>query len=262
VDPQKATLFVQSHVAAHALMARLIGSVASVGMLRRMIQFKEKAGEQEDACLGLLDYPVLMAADILLYEPDLVPVGDDQRQHLQLTRDLAERFNHRFGKGYELKLPEPLTAGQSARVMSLTDGKRKMSKSDTNDFTRINLLDPPDVIRAKIRKAKTDSVRGLELHNPDRPEAHNLLSLYSTLSGKSLDDAATECADMQYGEFKQRLIDATVSVLSPIQSRYHELLADKAALLTILRTGAQRASATAEQTVRSTAGAMGFVLPD
>jgi tryptophanyl-tRNA synthetase len=262
VDPRRSTLFVQSHVLAHAHMARLIGGFASVGMLRRMIQFKEKSAQQVDASLGLLDYPVLMAADILLYQPHLVPVGDDQTQHLQLTRDLADRFNHRFGsRSFKLRLPEPLVTEQSARVMSLTDGTKKMSKSDSNDNSRINLLDPPDVIRAKIRKAKTDAVRGLEFGNAERPEAHNLLTLYMVLTGRSAEEVAAECADMQYGEFKTRLSDACIALLAPIQARYTELLGDKASLLAVLRSGAERAAATADQTLSRTAEAMGFLLP-
>ncbi len=263
VDPQRATLFVQSHVAAHAHMARLMGGFASVGMLRRMIQFKEKsaAGDSESASLGLLDYPVLMAADILLYQPDQVPVGDDQTQHLQLTRDLADRFNHRFGsREFRMKLPAPLTAGETARVMSLTDGRKKMSKSDSNDFSRINLLDPPELVRAKIRKAKTDAVRGLEFGNPERPEAHNLLTLYMVLSGKTADAVAAECRDMQYGTFKALLADAAVAFLTPIQTRYHELLGDREKLLAILRDGAARASAVADATLRETSKAMGFLV--
>ena len=136
-----------------------------------------------------------------------------------------------------------------------------MSKSDSNDFSRINLLDPPDVIRAKIRKAKTDAVRGLEFNNPERPEAHNLLALYMVLTGKTADEAAAECADMQFGEFKQRLADATIAVLAPIQERYHALMADRSALLNLLREGATRASATADATLRNTAEAMGFLVP-
>lgn len=265
VDPQRATLFVQSHVGAHAHMARLMGSFASVGTLRRMIQFKEKsaAGDSESASLGLLDYPVLMAADILLYQPDLVPVGEDQTQHLQLTRDLADRFNHRFAKddaSFRMKLPAPMTARETARVMSLTDGRKKMSKSDSNDFSRINLLDPPELVRAKIRKAKTDPVRGLEFGNPERPEAHNLLTLYMVLSGKSADAVAAECRDMQYGTFKALLADAVVAFLTPIQARYHELLGAPEELRRILREGAARASAVADATLRETSQAMGFLV--
>jgi tryptophanyl-tRNA synthetase len=262
LDPQRATLFVQSHVAAHPHMARLLGGFASVGMLRRMIQFKEKAaaGDSESASLGLLNYPVLMAADILLYQADLVPVGEDQTQHLQLTRDLADRFNHRFGKDFRLKLPAPLTTRETARVMSLTDGRKKMSKSDSNDFSRINLLDPPELVRAKIRKAKTDAVRGLEFGNPERPEAHNLLTLYMVLSGKTAEAVAEECRDMQYGTFKNLLADAAVAFLAPIQARYHELLSDREELLRILREGAARASAVADATLRETSRAMGFLI--
>ncbi|MDZ4837498.1 MAG: tryptophan--tRNA ligase, partial [Candidatus Melainabacteria bacterium] len=158
VDPNKTTLFVQSSVPAHAQLARLLGSITTVGMLRRMIQFKEKSkdGEGESASLTLLDYPVLMAADILLYDADVVPVGDDQRQHLQLTRDLAERFNQTYNTNV-LRVPEPLVVAEVARIMSLTDGTRKMSKSDSNDGSRINLLDRPELIVRKIKRAKTDS---------------------------------------------------------------------------------------------------------
>lgn len=243
-------------------MARLLGAFASVGMLRRMIQFKEKANKDGDASLALLDYPVLMAADILLYQPDLVPVGEDQTQHLQLTRELAERFNHRYGGGGTgmLKIPRAHVLPDTARIMSLTDGRRKMSKSEPNDNSRINLLDSPDVIRAKIRKAKTDAVRGLQFDNPERPEAHNLLALYVALTGKSAAEAASECADMQFGQFKALLADAAIAVLEPIQRRYHELMSDRAQLVAVLSAGAARASSTAQATVQRTAAAMGFLL--
>lgn len=259
VDVERSTLFVQSHVAAHPHMARLLGAVATFGMLKRMIQFQEKSGEQGDASLGLLDYPVLMAADILLYKPHVVPVGEDQLQHLRLARDLAARFNSRFGAA--LKLPEPLMATAGARVMSLNDGRRKMSKSDPNDASRINLLDGPDVIRAKIKKAKSDSIRGVELGNPERPEANNLLVLYALLSGKSTEVVAEETAQMGFGDLKRQLTDAAIAYLEPIQSRFHDLMNDRATLLVTLKRGAQKASVVAEQTLLEARESMGFLLP-
>lgn len=262
IDPAKSVLFVQSHVIAHSQLARLLGSVTPVGMLKRMIQFKEKARKNEEgASLGLFDYPVLMAADILMYGADLVPVGDDQRQHLELTRDLAERFNRTFasdGNGQVFRLPEPLVMPEGARVMSLTDGRSKMSKSDPNDASRINLLDSEAVIRAKIKRAKTDAVKGLEFDNPDRPEVHNLLALYMVLSGRSKQEVAQQCATMGFGEFKTLLADTVVSVLLPIQNRYREIMSDPARLKATLAAGRARAEALAMETLAQAQKAMGF----
>ncbi len=259
VDPKKTTLFVQSSVPAHSQLARLLGSITTVGMLRRMIQFKEKSkdGEGDGANLTLLDYPVLMAADILLYDADVVPVGDDQRQHLQLTRDLAERFNQTYGAGL-LRVPEPLVVAEVARVMSLTDGTKKMSKSDSNDGSRINLLDSPDLVVRKLKRAKTDSKLGLEFDNPERPEANNLLRLYQVTSGRSREDVANACAGMGYGQFKSLLAEAIITMLSPIQTRYNELISDKGELVHVLKEGAQRASAEAEKLLSSVEKAMGL----
>lgn len=262
LDPAKSTLFVQSHVAAHSQLARLLGSITSVGMLRRMIQFREKAVRGgEDASLSLLDYPVLMAADILLYDADLVPVGLDQKQHLELTRDIATRFNRRFGsKGAEvLTIPAPYLVTETAKVMSLTDGTKKMSKSEPLDASRINLMDGPDVIRKKIRTAKTDSLRGLEFDNPARPEANNLLTLYSVLSGKTREAAAAECADMGYGTFKPLLAETIVQYLAPIQARYLELTSEPERVLEVIRQGRERARVVAEETLSRASKAMGFV---
>ncbi|NBP33326.1 MAG: tryptophan--tRNA ligase, partial [Synechococcaceae bacterium WB6_1B_055] len=187
IDPSKATVFVQSQVAAHAELCWLLNCLTPLNWLERMIQFKEKAIKQGDnVSVGLLDYPVLMAADILLYDADLVPVGEDQKQHLELARDIAQqRVNSRFGSDEQpiLKVPKPLILKEGARVMSLTDGKAKMSKSDPNEGSRINLLDPPEVIIKKIKRAKTDPQIGLEINNPDRPEAANLLGIYTLISG-------------------------------------------------------------------------------
>ncbi len=261
VAPEKTTLFIQSSVAAHSQLARLLGSITTLGMLRRMIQFKEKSkdGEGDGSNLTLFDYPVLMAADILLYDADVVPVGDDQRQHLQLTRDLAQRFNQAYGAGTDiLRMPAPLVVTEVARVMSLTDGTKKMSKSDSNDASRINMLDPPDKIVRKIKRAKTDAKVGLEFDNDERPEAHNLLTLYRVASGKTREDVAAECADMGYGKFKGLLADAIVALLAPIQQRYSELIADRSYLSKVLKDGAERASREASLTLAKVEQAMGI----
>lgn len=263
LDPAKSTLFVQSHVAAHSQLARLLGSITSVGMLRRMIQFREKAVRGgEDANLSLLDYPVLMAADILLYDADLVPVGLDQKQHLELTRDIATRFNRIYGaEGKEpLVLPAPYLVTETAKVMSLTDGTKKMSKSDPLDASRINLMDGPEVIRKKLKTAKTDSIRGLEFDNPARPEVHNLLTIYSVLSGKTRDEVAKECADMGFGTFKPLLAETIIAYLAPIQARYKELMNEPEQVRKIIREGRERARVVAEETLSRASTAMGFVV--
>lgn len=257
VDTTRTTLFIQSHVHEHASLARLLSGVASVNMLRRMIQFKEKSVRQgEDVCLGLLDYPVLMAADILLYNPDLVPVGNDQQQHLQLTRDLAERFNRAYGNVF--KLPDPCIVSETARVMSLTDGTRKMSKSDPNDASRINLLDSPDQIRTKIKRAKTDAVRGLEFDNEARPEVHNLLCIYAALQGLSREQTLQQCGSMGFGQFKPLLADAIIATLEPIQKRFKELMQDRSSLAAELRRGRDQARQVASLTMEKASLAMGF----
>jgi tryptophanyl-tRNA synthetase len=264
VDPLRATLFVQSQVPAHAQMARLLGPLATVGMLRRMIQFKEHAERQgHESSLALLDYPVLMAADILLYDADLVPVGADQMEHLQLARELAARCNRRFGSEAApvLKVPQPYVVAAAARVMSLADGMRKMSKSDPSDAGRINLLDTPDQVRAKIRRAKTDSALGLEFDNPTRPEAHNLLTLYLLLSGRPRGEVAAEAAGMGYGAFKAVLTEAVNATLAPIRQRYAELRDDPGELMAVLDRGRQRAAEVAGGTLARVAAAMGFVPP-
>ena len=197
LDPAKSKIFVQSHVRQHAELAWLLNCATPMGWLERMIQFKEKAAKQEGegASVGLFDYPVLMAADILLYQAALVPVGEDQRQHLELTRDIARRFNDKYGKKRRVfREPEALIVKSNARVMSLQDGTSKMSKSAENDNSRINLLDPPDVIRRKVKKCKTDAVMGVG-YAPDRPEANNLLDMYGAVSGKSKEEVAAEAAE-------------------------------------------------------------------
>jgi tryptophanyl-tRNA synthetase len=262
VDADRAVLFVQSQVPAHAQLARLLGSLIPVGMLRRMTQHREKVERQGgEGSLSLLDYPVLMAADILLYDADLVPVGDDQVEHLHLARELADRCNRRYGSEAAplLRQPRPYVVASAARVMSLTDGTRKMSKSDPNDAGRINLLDTPDQVRAKVRRAKTDSVYGLELDNPARTEAHNLLTLYQMLSGRTREEAVAEGAGMGFGAFKAVLADAVIATLAPIQQRYVELRRERSALVAILERGRRHAAEVAGRTLARVAAAMGLV---
>jgi tryptophanyl-tRNA synthetase len=229
-----------------------------------MIQYKEKAIKQgENVNVGLLDYPVLMAADILLYQADKVPVGEDQKQHIELTRDIVNRFNHQFGKPSEpvLKLPEPIIRKEGARVMSLTDGTSKMSKSDPSELSRINLTDTPAEITKKIKRCKTDPMRGLEFDNSDRPECNNLLTLYMLLSGKTKQEVAAECQDMGWGQFKPLLAETAVNALQPIQEKYQAVMDDKAYLEQVLRDGKEKAEAIANQTLRKVKSALGFSMP-
>ena len=262
MDPKRCSVFVQSQVAAHSELCWLLNCVTPLNWLERMIQFKEKAVKQGDnVSVGLLDYPVLMAADILLYDADLVPVGEDQKQHLELARDIAQqRINARFGDKETpvLKVPKPMILKEGARVMSLTDGRSKMSKSDPNEGSRITLLDPPELITKKIKRAKTDPERGLEFGNPDRPETDNLLGLYAILSGKGREQAASECADMGWGQFKPMLAEATVNALEPIQARYRELMSDPAELDAVLNTGREKAETVANATLERVREALGF----
>lgn len=271
VDTSKASIFVQSHVRAHVELMWLLSSATPIGWLNRMIQFKEKsrrAGD-ENIGVGLLTYPVLMAADILLYQSDFVPVGEDQKQHLELTRELAERVNYLYGGrkwkklggrgGAIFKIPEALIPPAGARVMSLTDGLSKMSKSAPSDQSRINLLDPKDVIANKIKRCKTDSFPGLEFDNPDRPESNNLLSIYQVVTGRTKQEVAQECQDMNWGTFKNLLTDALIDHLDPIQLRYEEIISDAGYLDRVLAEGARKAADIADVTVNNVYQAMGFL---
>lgn len=265
IDLKDATIFVQSHVSAHSELTWLLNCITPLNWLEDMIQFKEKAIKQgQNVNTGLLDYPVLMAADILLYQADKVPVGEDQKQHLELTRDLADRFNHLFGKGQKppiLKSPDPLICSEGARVMSLTDGTKKMSKSDPSDLSRINLLDSPDVLQNKIKRCKTDPVRGLAFDDPARPECHNLLTLYMILSGKTKEEVAAECQEMGWGQFKPLLTDTAIAALKPIQDQYQAVMGDRSYLESVLREGKEKAAAIANQTLNQVKSAMGYSLP-
>jgi len=247
--------------------------------LERMIQFKDKAKKAESVGVGLFTYPVLMAADILLYQADRVPVGEDQRQHLELARDIVRRFNDQYCKGGAYKkrckkagLPsypvftEPdamIVKAGGARVMSLTDGTSKMSKSDPAEGSRINVLDPPKVIRDKIKRCKTDSLPGVEWDNPERPESTNLLNIYAAVQpGRSREDILEEVKDMAWGEFKPLLAEAVIEHLEPIQKRYAEVRADDEYLRRVLKEGADAADAIAERTLKGAKVAMGFSVPN
>ena len=264
LDLNHSTIFVQSHVSAHSELTWLLNCITPLNWLQDMIQFKEKAVKQgENVSAGLLDYPVLMAADILLYQADKVPVGEDQKQHLELTRDIAARLNHQFGKPDQpvLKLPDPLIRKEGARVMSLADGTRKMSKSDPSELSRISLLDSPEQIQYKIKRCKTDPIRGLTFDDPARPECNNLLTLYTLLSGKAKEDVAVECQDMGWGQFKPLLTDTIIESLKPIQEKYQSITADKGYLESVLRDGGEKARAIANQTLSQVKTALGYSLP-
>ena len=271
IDPAKSKVFVQSHVTAHAEMAWLLSCVTPVGWLKKMIQFKEKSRKNnEEVGTGLLTYPVLMAADILLYQSDLVPVGEDQKQHLELARDLAERTNHLFGgkKAKKMgcqytrlfKVPDPFIPPAGARVMSLQDGTSKMSKSAESDLSRINLLDSPELIQSKIKKAKTDTFDGLAdgFENPDRPDAKNLLTIYQCVTGKTQDDVVADVGRLRWGEFKPVLTDALIEHLRPIQARYQDVMEDQAYLDQVLKEGQLADDEEARKTLGNVKKAMGF----
>ncbi|KAK4276973.1 hypothetical protein QN277_015054 [Acacia crassicarpa] len=271
IDTSKASVFVQSHVRAHVELMWLLSSTTPIGWLYRMIQFKEKSRKEGDENVGvaLLTYPVLMAADILLYQSDFVPVGEDQKQHLELTRELAERVNYLYGGrkwkklggrgGNIFKVPEPLIPPTGARVMSLTDGLSKMSKSAPSDQSRINLLDPKDLIANKIKRCKTDAFTGLEFDNPERPECNNLLSIYQLITDKTKEEVMQECQNMNWGAFKTLLTDALIDHLHPIQVRYEEIMSDSGYLDKILVEGAEKASDIADTTLQNVYQAMGFL---
>lgn len=262
IDLEYSTIFVQSHVSAHSELTWLLNCITPLNWLERMTQYKEKALKQgENVSVGLLDYPVLMAADILLYNADKVPVGEDQKQHLELTRDIVIRINDKFGSKEKpvLKLPEPLIRKEGARVMSLTDGTKKMSKSDESELSRINLLDPPDVIQKKIKKCKTDPIKGLVFDDSERPECHNLLTLYSILSGKAKAEVALEAEGMGWGQFKPLLTETVIESLKPIQDKYQSIMDDKGYLQSVLKDGQHKAETVANETLIRVKNALGYL---
>jgi tryptophanyl-tRNA synthetase len=262
LDPAKATLFPQSMVPEHAELAWIFNCVARLGWLDRMTQFKEKAGKhKERESVGLYTYPVLQAADILIYKATHVPVGEDQRQHLELTRDIAAKFNHDFEAPNFFPLPDALTQGPGARVMSLRDGQAKMSKSDPSDFSRINLLDDADAIAGKVRKARTDpeplpdNLEALAA----RPEAANLVGIYAALAGSSSDDVLREFAGQGFGAFKPKLADLAVEKLGPVSEKMRGYMADPAEIDRILKAGAARAREVAAPTLAEAKRLVGFL---
>jgi tryptophanyl-tRNA synthetase len=261
LDPKKAVIFPQSAVRAHAELAWIFNCVARLGWLDRMTQFKDKAGKhKERESVGLYTYPVLQAADILVYKATHVPVGEDQKQHLELTRDIAAKFNNDFDAPAFFPLTEPLIEGPGARVMSLRDGKAKMSKSDPSDYSRINLLDDADAIAQKVRKARTDPEP-----LPDtldalaaRPEADNLVAIYGALSGQTKAEVLTQFAGQGFGAFKPALADLAVETLGPITNEMRRLVADPAEIDRVLVAGAERAAETADPIVAETKRLVGF----
>ncbi len=273
IDPKRCIIFNQSQVRAHAELAWVFNCVARLGWLNRMTQFKEKAGKhRETASAGLYVYPNLMAADILLYKSTHVPVGEDQKQHLELTRDIAQKFNNDFG--VELfPLTEPLILGAATRVMSLRDGKKKMSKSDASDASRVNMTDDADTIAKKVRRATTDSelLPGPDVLDDDggvpevaraaRPEAYNLLGIYTALSEKPIEAVLEEFAGAQFSHFKAVLTDLAVAVLGPVGAEMQRLCDDPGAVDEVLRDGAERARAIAEPVLEEVYDVVGFLRP-
>ncbi|HET7849663.1 MAG TPA: tryptophan--tRNA ligase [Pseudolabrys sp.] len=270
IDPQKHIIFNQSQVAEHAELAWICNCVARMGWLNRMTQFKEKAGkDRENVSVGLFVYPNLMAADILVYRATHVPVGEDQKQHLELSRDIAQKFNNDFGESIRshgfgdtfFPLPEPLIQGPATRVMSLRDGSKKMSKSDSSDQSRINLTDDADAIALKIRRAKTDphplpsEEKGLE----GRPEAENLVGIYAALEGVGRADVLRQFGGGQFSTFKNALVDLAVAKLGPIGGEMKRLTQDHVYIDKVLAHGSERAQAIAAETMKAVKDIVGFV---
>jgi tryptophanyl-tRNA synthetase len=248
LDPNKSALFLQSSVKEHCELAWMLNCITPIGWLKRMTQFKDKAGKSQDnANTGLFSYPVLMAADILLYNADIVPVGDDQKQHLELTRDIAGVINRRFGKKL-LKVPEPLIQGNSTRIMSLRDGRKKMSKSDPSEASKINLTDDLDSIVRKIKKSKTDSIEEITYDPQNRPEVANLINIFCDLSNIGTDNVIENYRDKGFAIFKSDLADLIISCLQPIQSEYKRIIQDKEYLKKSLSIGTEKAQKIARLT--------------
>ncbi|AFS35902.1 tryptophan--tRNA ligase [Alteromonas macleodii] len=260
IDPQKSTLFLQSHVPEHAQLSWVLNCYAQMGELNRMTQFKDKSAKNENNInVGLYSYPVLQAADILLYQADKVPVGEDQKQHLELTRDIATRVNNLYGDVF--RLPDPYIPDFGARIMSLQEPEKKMSKSDNNPNNFIGLLEDPKKLAKKIKRAVTDSDEQANIYfNPtEKPGVSNLLTLLSLATGKSIKELEPEYTDKMYGHLKGDVADAVVALLEPIQARYAEIRADRAYLDDVMSQGAEKASARAAETLAKVYKAVGFI---
>jgi tryptophanyl-tRNA synthetase len=259
IDPDRSTVFVQSHVAAHAEAAWLLSSVASYGQLGRMTQFKEKSEQHDFVSAGLFTYPVLMAGDILLYQTDLVPIGDDQKQHLELTRDIAERFNSRYGETF--KLPEGRFAETGGRIMDLQEPEKKMSTTAGTPQGTVLILDEPDTIRKKVRSAVTDSGTDVRYDPDAKPGISNLLEIMSVATGEPIPELEARYDSGGYGQFKSDVGEAVVTLLDPIRTRYEELRADERELRALLARGADKARETSGPTLDQIYERMGFVRP-
>ncbi|MBA3734876.1 MAG: tryptophan--tRNA ligase [Actinobacteria bacterium] len=259
IDPDRATVFVQSHVTAHTEATWLLSSVASHGQLGRMTQFKEKSAEESFISAALFTYPVLMASDILLYRTDIVPIGDDQRQHLELTRDIAQRFNSRYGE--TLVVPKGVYPETGGRVMNLQEPAVKMSKSRGAESGTVLMLDPPETIRKKLKTAVTDSGNEVRHDPEEKPGISNLIELMTVVTGDSIKDVESRYDGKGYGDFKSDVADAIVELLTPIQPRYHELRQDPAELFRLLAVGAEKARAESEPTLTKMYEGMGFARP-
>lgn len=257
LDPKKVTLFAQSHVPSHSELAWLLQCNSYIGELNRMTQFKDKSKGNDSVTVGLYTYPILMAADILLYDTNFVPVGDDQKQHLELSRDIAIRFNNKYGDTFVV--PEPLISKFGARIMSLDDPSSKMSKSNDNKHSKINLLDTPSKIKKSIMKAVTDSDSEVRFDIENKAGVSNLMTIYNILNGSSLDDIEKKYAGMGYGAFKKDLVEIVVSSLEPIQERYNKIL-ESGEVEKVLKEGAERANDVSIKVLKEVKEKMGFVL--
>jgi tryptophanyl-tRNA synthetase len=257
INPEKNTIFIQSHVPAHSEAAWLLNCYTYMGELGRMTQYKDKSQKYGDSIgAGLFNYPVLMAADILLYQTDLVPVGSDQKQHLELARDIAERFNNSYSDTFIV--PDPYIAPKGAKIMDLQEPTKKMSKSDDNPNSYILIMDPPEVIRKKIARAVTDSI-GVVKYSDEQPGVKNLMTILATITGQTIEEIEAKYEGQGYAEFKKEVGEAIVSELEPIQNKVKELLADKAYLESIYKSGAEKANYVANKTLRKMQKKIGFI---
>jgi len=260
LDAERSTVFCQSHVTAHAEAAWLLSAVASYGQLGRMTQFKEKSDRHEFVSAGLFTYPVLMAGDILLYQTDLVPIGDDQRQHLELARDIAERFNFRYGETF--KVPDGQFPQVGGRIMDLQEPTNKMSTTLSSEMGAVYINDSPDVIRKKFKSAVTDSGREVRYDPAEKPGVSNLLEVMSVATGETIDELTRRFANAGYGDFKEAVGESVVELLAPIQERFEALRADERRLQHLLAMGAEKARRTSEPTLEQMYDRMGFVKPE
>lgn len=260
IDPESATIFVQSHVPAHSEMAWLLTCLAPLGWLNRMTQFKDKSAkqQQDSVSAGLLNYPALMAGDILLYQADVVPVGDDQRQHLEFTRDLAQRFNHLYGDTFTI--PDTMNPKVGARIMGLDTPTAKMSKSEGSDYHAIYLLDPPNRVKKKIMRSVTDSYGEIKFSDdPERAGVNNLLTIYQAITNLSKDDIEVEFAGKGYGDLKKEVVGVVNGLLEPLQARYNEIIGEGGYLDDVLQAGAQKACVVANTTLAQAQERMGLM---